>query len=138
MAGSESDQRLTSAGDKSESKSLRVLVVDDERLSRHTSASQLRSAGFESRAVENAERALEALRAERWDVVLCDLRMPGMSGIELLRTIRREFPGVAVILMTAYATAATATAAMQDGAADYLTKPFRFEELRERLDKLNG
>jgi DNA-binding NtrC family response regulator len=115
---------------------LRVLVVDDGRLVRETTLRQLRDAGFPSEAVENGYRALDLLAAAEWDVVLCDLRMPGMDGLELLRAIRSGYPGVDVIVMTAFGTVKTAVTAMQDGAADYLTKPFHFQELELRLQTL--
>ena len=117
-------------------RALRVLVVDDERLSRETGVLQLRKAGHTAVAVENAYKALDALDSDRWDVVLCDLRMPGKDGLSLLRTIRHDYPGLDVVLMTAYGTVETAVQAMHAGAADYLTKPFHFEELEHRLSKL--
>jgi len=115
---------------------LRVLVVDDERLSRETAVRQLRKAGLIAEAVENGYRALDSLSSHPWDVVLCDLRMPGLDGMELLRTIRQQHQAVDVIVMTAYGTVETAVAAIKDGAADYLTKPFGFQELHHRLTKL--
>ncbi len=115
---------------------LRVLVVDDGRLVRETTMRQLRDAGFPADAVENGYRALDLLATGDWDVVLCDLRMPGMDGLELLRAIRADFPAVDVIVMTAFGTVKTAVTAMQDGAADYLTKPFHFQELELRLRTL--
>ncbi len=115
---------------------LRVLVVDDERLSRETAVRQLRDASFRAEAVENGYRALDSLATHPWDVVLCDLRMPGIDGIELLRKVRHDHPDIDVIVMTAYGTVETAVAAIKDGAADYLTKPFSFRELEHRLRKL--
>jgi len=115
---------------------LRVLIVDDERLSRQTALRQLHEAGFEADAVDGADRALGALAARQWDFVLCDLRLPGREGMDLLRAIRRQHPSVDVVVMTAYGTVETAVAAMRHGAADYLTKPFRFQELEHRLRKL--
>jgi DNA-binding NtrC family response regulator len=115
---------------------LRVLVVDDERLSRQTAVRQLQEAGFAADAVESGHRALDALAAQPWDVVLCDLRMPGLDGMELLRAIGQHYPTVDVVVMTAYGTVETAVSAIRSGAADYLTKPFRFQELEHRLRKL--
>ena len=66
---------------------LRVLVVDDERLSRETTRQQLREAGYEAEAVENAFQALQQLEENRWDVVLTDLRMPTMDGLEFLKKV---------------------------------------------------
>jgi len=115
---------------------LRVLVVDDERLSRETTTQQLREAGYETEAVENAFKALQQLEENRWDVVLTDLRMPTMDGLEFLKKVKKDSPDVEVILMTAYGTVETAVAAMREGAADFLTKPFSFHELEVRLRNL--
>ncbi|GMV42782.1 MAG: sigma-54-dependent Fis family transcriptional regulator [Myxococcales bacterium] len=115
---------------------LRVLVVDDERLSRVTTTRQLQDAGFVADGVDNGYQALEALHGRGFDVVLCDLRMPGLDGIEVLERVRAEMPDVDVLLMTAYGTVETAVKAMQLGAADYLTKPFHFKHLEHRLGKL--
>lgn len=115
----------------------RVLVVDDERLSREATVRQLRAAGFVAEAVENGYAALESLAEKPWDVVVSDLRMPGVDGLELLRTVRTEHRNVDVIVMTAYGTVETAVAAIKQGASDYLTKPFRFQELEHRLHKLS-
>jgi len=115
---------------------LRVLVVDDERLSRETTSQQLREAGYETEAVENAFKALQQLEKNRWDVVLTDLRMPTMDGLEFLKKVKQHSPDIEVILMTAYGTVETAVAAMHEGAADFLTKPFSFHELELRLRNL--
>ena len=71
---------------------LRVLVVDDERLSRETTTQQLREAGHEAEAVENAFQALKQLEEDRWDVVLTDLRMPTMDGLEFLKKVKQNSP----------------------------------------------
>ena len=115
---------------------LRVLVVDDERLSRETTTQQLREAGYVTEAAENAFQALKQLEKDRWDVVLTDLRMPTMDGLEFLKMVKQNSPDVEVILMTAYGTVETAVAAMREGAADFLTKPFSFHELELRLRNL--
>jgi DNA-binding NtrC family response regulator len=114
----------------------RVLVVDDERLSRETTKQQLQEAGYEAVAVENAFQALQQLEENRWNVVLTDLRMPTMDGLEFLKKVKQNSPDVEVILMTAYGTVETAVAAMREGAADFLTKPFSFHELELRLRNL--
>jgi DNA-binding NtrC family response regulator len=116
---------------------LRVLVLDDDRISRETTTQQLQDAGYPADRAENAYQALQRLETENWDVVLTDLRMPHMDGIEFLRQVRRRFPNVDVILMTAYGTIETAVSAMQEGAEDFLTKPFSFKELELRLKKLS-
>jgi DNA-binding NtrC family response regulator len=115
---------------------LRVMVVDDERISRHTTVQQLEQAGYAAAAAENAYVALERLGAGGWDVALVDLRMPGMNGLELLQELRARHPSVEVIVMTAHGTVQTAVAAMRQGAVDYLTKPFCFDELHLRLKRI--
>ena len=122
--------------DESTSGTLRVLVVDDGRLVRETTLRQLREAGFPAEAVDNGYRALDQLDGGDWDVVLCDLRMPGIDGLELLKAVRTTHPEIDVIVMTAFGTVKTAVTAMQEGAADYLTKPFHFQELEHRLRTL--
>ena len=115
---------------------LRVLVADDERLARHTTHRQLVDAGYVCEAVENAFQAMERIEAESWDVVITDLRMPNMTGLELLHEIRRREPTIDVVLVTAFGTVETAVDAMRQGAADFILKPFPFEELRLRLARL--
>ncbi|MBI3072171.1 MAG: response regulator [Deltaproteobacteria bacterium] len=115
---------------------LKILVVDDERLSRETTAKLLEGDGYIARPVENAEVALKQLAEARWDVVLTDLRMPRMNGLELIREIKRCAPEVDVVLMTAYGTADAATAAMDAGVSDLLTKPFSYRELEWRIRRI--
>ncbi|HSQ67254.1 MAG TPA: sigma-54 dependent transcriptional regulator [Polyangiaceae bacterium] len=115
---------------------LRVLVVDDEKISRVTTVQQLEDAGYVAAAAESGPVALDAFGDAPWDVVLADLRMPGMDGLELMRELRARHPGVEIIVMTAYGTVQTAVAAMRQGAVDYLTKPFSFVELDLRLKRL--
>ena len=118
------------------SQGLRVLVVDDERISRQTTAQQLRESGHDAEAVENAFLAVQRLDKEHWDVVLTDLRMANMDGLQLLAEINARFPDVDAILMTAYGTVGDAVTAMHQGAVDFLTKPFEFRELEARLIRL--
>jgi len=113
-----------------------VLVVDDEKISRETSAQQLRGAGYSARVAADAASAVALLERISVDVVLTDLRMPGGDGLALLDQINQRFPTIDVLIMTAYGTVETAVAAMHAGAADYLTKPFRFSELELRLRRL--
>ena len=114
----------------------RILLVDDERMARVALLRQLLQGGYVASAVDSAQGALQELESGAWDVVVSDIRMPGMDGLELLRVVRTQFPGVDVILITAYGSVEAAVSAMQEGAADYLTKPFRFQELAVRLQKL--
>ncbi len=115
------------------SERLSVLVVDDDRLSRVSTVRQLQAAGYRSESTESAYTALQRLQAGQWDVVLTDLRMPHMDGMEFLTKIKELYPDIDVILMTAFGTVETAVKALQAGASDYLLKPFHFEELDIRL-----
>ncbi|MBI5607565.1 MAG: sigma-54-dependent Fis family transcriptional regulator [Deltaproteobacteria bacterium] len=115
---------------------MRILLVDDERISRVTTGRQLGQVGYQVQTAESAEQALELFAQQPCDVIITDLRMPGMDGLELLARLRRERPDTDVIVMTAFGSVETAVRAMREGAADYLTKPFRFAELHERLNKI--
>ncbi len=119
-------------------RALRVLVVDDEKLSRQTMVAQLLAAGVTAEACENAFVAAKRLDEAPWDVVVTDLRMPGQDGLTFLSETKRRHPDVDVIVMTAYGTVETAVQAMHGGAADYVTKPFSFPELELRLTRLRA
>lgn len=114
----------------------RILVVDDDKLSRVTTTKQLLAAGFAATAADSAFSGLKELAISDYDVVLTDLRMPGMDGIELLGKIKVEYPAIDVILMTAFGSVENAVQAIQLGATDFLTKPFQFQELELRLRRI--
>jgi len=106
-----------------------VLVVDDKEMLRDSVGATLRRAGFGVVAASGAEAALSAIAKRRPDAVVTDLKMPGMSGLELLERIREFDEDLPVILMTAYGAVETAVEAMRLGAYTYLTKPFEGDEL---------
>ncbi|MBC2703174.1 sigma-54 dependent transcriptional regulator [Desulfobacula sp.] len=114
----------------------RILIVDDEK-DMLTLIDRIISEDTHYKTVmeNNPEKALELFREEDFDVVMTDLKMPGMSGISLMEKIREIRSDVSVIILTAYATIETAVEATQKGADDYLTKPFRRERLLVTLDK---
>jgi DNA-binding NtrC family response regulator len=115
----------------------RILVVDDEANARNALAEILKEEGY---AVETAADGFKALaRAHEFgpDLVLTDLKMPGMDGVELLRKLREVDSEYAVVLMTAFGAVETAVLAMRDGAADYLTKPLNTEELLLVVERAN-
>lgn len=109
---------------------MRVLVVDDEPAIRFSVSEVLETAGHTVRSAEHAPAALAALEAEPADLVLCDLRMPAMDGLQLLEEVLDRCPGTLFVLMTAYGDERTAVRALKLGAYDYLPKPFDNEEVR--------
>ncbi|MED5374110.1 MAG: sigma-54 dependent transcriptional regulator [Myxococcota bacterium] len=113
----------------------RILVVDDEEANRVTLERILRREGWEVLQAPEGRSALELLRSEGADAVVSDLKMPGMSGLELLRATREVAPEVQFVLMTAYGTVETAVEAMKDGAYDFVTKPLKRRELVHTLRK---
>ena len=115
---------------------LSILVVDDDKLARVTTTKKLLGRGYAAAEADGPYAGLAVLEESSFDVVLTDLRMPGMDGIEFLQAVRTQYPGTEVILMTAYGTVETAVEAMHSGAADFLTKPFQMEELDLRLARL--
>jgi two-component system NtrC family response regulator len=107
----------------------RILIVDDEESLRRVLQVQLENRGHEISLAKNGSDALAVLADSPHDLVLTDLRMPGFSGLELLKRIRANYPGTEVILLTAFGTIENAVEAMQSGAYHYVTKPVRFDEL---------
>ncbi|HYZ90329.1 MAG TPA: sigma-54 dependent transcriptional regulator [Myxococcales bacterium] len=115
--------------------SSRILIVDDQRNMRTTTALVLRQAGYDVVEADNGEAALSRLLAEPFDVVLTDLKMAPLDGIAVLRGALEISPTTQVVVMTAYGTVESAVAAMQQGAHDYLSKPFKEEELLVRVQR---
>ncbi len=113
----------------------KVLVVDDQRNMRATTAIVLRSAGHTVNEAEDGAAALQRIQQEAYDVVLTDLRMPNVDGMELLREAQRLAPETQVIVMTAYGTIESAVDAIRRGAYDFLAKPFKEDELLLRVAK---
>lgn len=116
--------------------STRILVVDDEKVNRSILAQRLNTEGFVAEPHESAYSALTALENSNWDVVLTDLCMPSMDGMQFLNEIKQRSPETSVIIMTAFGNVKSAVDAMRNGAADYLAKPFGFDELKVRLENL--
>jgi response regulator RpfG family c-di-GMP phosphodiesterase len=107
----------------------RILVVDDERVIREILAEFLALEGFSVHTVEDGEKALTELRLHPYDLLITDLKMPRLSGLQLLEKIEQERLGVLTVLMTGFGTVETAIEAMKKGAYDYLLKPFKVEEV---------
>ncbi|MBI5167656.1 MAG: sigma-54-dependent Fis family transcriptional regulator [candidate division NC10 bacterium] len=114
---------------------IRVLVIDDEEAQRGLIAGFFKKQGLEVAAAEGGSQGLERLQKEPFDLVLVDYRMPGISGLEVLREVKRVNPEIPVIVMTAYGTIETAVQAMKEGAYDYLTKPVDLDDLWHRIER---
>lgn len=112
---------------------MRVLIVDDEADFTDILALRLTDAGETAYKAYNGNECLKKLETERIDVVVLDIKMPGMDGIDTLREIKKRFPLVEVILLTGHGTTDTAVEGMRLGAFDYLLKPTDFNELKAKL-----
>jgi DNA-binding NtrC family response regulator len=110
-----------------------VLVVDDEEEFREMTAKRLTKRGLKVQVAENGEKALEVLEHSFTDVVLLDVKMPGIDGIETLRRIRSLKPLVEVVLLTGHASVDSGIEGMKLGAFDYLMKPIELDPLLEKL-----
>jgi len=116
----------------------RILIVDDDPGQRSLLNSFLRSQGFETVLVDSGERALEILHSEKFAMMISDVRMPGLSGLETLRRARQEHATLPVLLVTAFTDIRDAVAAMRDGAVNYLAKPIDLDELLNSVRKALG
>jgi DNA-binding NtrC family response regulator len=114
----------------------RILIVDDEPSMRMALSESLESCGYQTETVDNGERALKVFDQALWDMVITDMRMPGLSGMDVLRGIRRKTKDTPVILITAYGTVSTAVDAMKEGATEFIMKPFSLEELEGAVRKI--
>ena len=122
----------------SKDKPIRVLVVDDEQLVRDLLVSYLNSLGFVVETAQDGLEGLEKYTEGEFDLVITDLSMPNMDGIELVKELREADDEAVVLIITGYPTIGTAVEAIKHGAADYLTKPFTLDEVKIRIDKAIG
>jgi len=113
-----------------------VLIVDDEDTTSSLCREVVAEAGLRTRTASTTEQALEILDQHPVDIIITDLRVPELGGIELLKRVREIYPQTAVIVLTQYGTIESAVEATRMGAADYVTKPFHVSELRGKLDRL--
>ena len=111
----------------------KILVVDDEKSMREFLEILLQKDGYEVSCAESGEEALKAIRQERFDLLITDIRMKPIDGLEVLKQCKTISPGTAVIIISAYASAETAVVAMKEGAYDYLPKPFKIDEMRTAI-----
>ncbi len=113
----------------------KVLVVDDEKDFLEMTVKRLSKRGIDCQGVQSGEKAVEKMKNYHCDVVLLDVKMKGMSGIETLREIKRSNPLVEVIMLTGHASVESGIEGMKLGAFDYLMKPMEFEPLLEKLQE---
>ncbi len=115
---------------------MRILVVDDEEIKRVSLVDDLVEGGYDASAASDGAEALNRLSKERFDVVVTDLRMPGIDGMEILKHIKLHMPGTEVVMMTAYGSIPLAVEAMKLGASNFITKPFHNESLFPLLERI--
>jgi len=108
----------------------KILIVDDEHSMREFLSIILQKEGHTVVTASNGSTALEYLASDTFDIVLTDIRMPGISGLDILKQIREHYPDTITIMITAYASTETAIEAMKQGAYDYIAKPFKVEEIK--------
>lgn len=113
----------------------KILVVDDDALLRDFLNETLNRTGFKVELVSTGEEALEKIKQEDYDIILSDIRMPNMGGMELLATVKKYLPDAKVVMMTAYGTVQNAVEAMKLGAFEYVMKPFSLDEIELVLSR---
>lgn len=116
-------------------KDQRVLIVDDEENMVHFLTKLLAHEGYEVKGVLSGTDALECIKDAAYDLVLCDLKLPGADGMEVLKAVRETLPEAVVVMITAYGTIPSAIEAIRAGAYDYVTKPFRAHEILAVVEK---
>ncbi len=114
---------------------MNILLIDDEESMRHMLSVLLKKAGYEAKSVESAEAGLGAMEKEDFDFILCDIKMPGMGGIGFLEALKERRLEQTVIMMSAYGTIENAIECMKLGAYDYISKPFKTDEIILALRK---
>ena len=117
------------------SKALRVLVVDDEVILRTLLDRILKKEGYEVFPVDSVEAAFDTLEKQEIEIVVSDINMPGTDGFELLRGIKKDYPGICVIMMTGYSDVFSVKDVLILGADDYITKPFKSLEISMIIER---
>jgi DNA-binding NtrC family response regulator len=113
----------------------RILVVDDEPVVRESLRDWFTEDGYPIEMAADAREALKLLQGASWDILLTDVKMPGMDGLELQKKAREIDPGITVIIMTAYASVDSALQAIKEGAYDYVTKPLDPDDLEQIINR---
>jgi DNA-binding NtrC family response regulator len=114
---------------------INLLIVDDELRFLETTAKLFEKRGVRTHTATNGVDALKILETTRIDVVLLDMKMPGMDGLEILRRVKQKYPLIEIIMLTGYATVETAVEGLRLGAFDYIMKPSTMEELQMNVEQ---
>ena len=114
---------------------VKILLVEDEDLSRDSLVRLLKMTGFNVKGAASGKMALSFLSHEQFDIIITDLFLPDINGIDILKQVKELSPHTEVILITGHASAETAVKAMKEGAFDYVTKPLNFDELSITISK---
>ncbi len=113
--------------------STKILVADDEENFLRLMLRTLKKEGYDVRTARDGKKALKCVENEPFDLVLLDLQMPGVDSLTTLREIKRRYPGLKVIMITAYPSLETRSVSLREGACDYLIKPVDISELKEAI-----
>ena len=116
----------------------KILVAEDEEITLNNIIDALHDEGYVAAGVRDGIEAVQRMEKEQFDVLIADIKMPGLSGIELLETVKEKYPGMEVIIVTGFGSIGSAVDAMRKGAIDYITKPFNLDELGLRVKKIHG
>ena len=108
----------------------RILIVDDEKGMREMLSIILKKEGYDTVIADSGQKALKTIKEDIFDLVITDVKMPGLGGVEVLKAVKEASPETIVIMITAYATAESAVEAMKEGAYDYVMKPFKIDEIK--------
>ncbi len=114
---------------------IKVLIVDDEDVIRQMVGRVLKYMGINNESAENGFQALEKLKAGRFDIIIADIRMPHMDGMELLKVAVKDYPDIDVIIMTAHAAKYSYVDVVEAGAKDFINKPFSVEEMKAKMER---
>ncbi|MBI2471423.1 MAG: response regulator [Planctomycetes bacterium] len=120
---------------EAEKKPVRILVVDDEQIIRDMLFDTLSQAGYTVKTAKDGNDAIAQIERESFDIVITDIKMPDISGMELLIRLQKENPNLCILLMTAYGNIKSAINAIKLGAYDYICKPFELSEMKNIVDK---
>lgn len=115
-----------------------IMVIDDEKIVGDMARLSFEQDGYEVETFLNGESALERLKRKRFDVVVTDLKMKGVDGLGVLRTVKKLYPGTVVIMITAFANLEVAIEALRDDVHDFFPKPVKIKELKASVKKALG